>query len=267
MRIHHTAHIESSAELGTDVEVGPDVYIGPRVLVGDNCVIRHGAHVTGCTTMGQNNIVYPYAVLGTPPQDMKYHGESTRLIIGNDNVFREYVTVNVGTPTGRGTTEVGDRNFFMINSHLGHDSVVEDDTVLVNSVLVGGHCRLEAGAKLQGAAAVNPFVTIGRMSYVGGLSRIVQDVPPFMIVEGNPAHVRRVNGVGLERAGYSQECIGELREAYKAIYRSKQLNRLKIFDHIEEQGAACEEVRYLIAFLRRSLEGRHGRHLEGQRKA
>ncbi len=267
MKIHSTAYVHPSAALGSDVEVRPGVYIGPDVIIGENCLLGHGCHVEGKTRMGKNNILYPYVVVGTPPQDLKYHGEKTELIVGDDNVFREFVTINIGTPTGSGVTRIGSRNFFMICSHVGHDCEIQDDTVLVNGVLLGGHCKLESGAKLMGGAAVNPFVTVGKQAYIGGLSRIIADAPPFMIVEGNPARVRRVNNVGLQRAGYSDEAIQELTRAFKKIYRTQELNRLKVFDGIQRSGAASEETLYLVEFLRRSLKGKNGRYRESLRKA
>ena len=267
MTIDPTAHVAPSAQLGENVEIGPGASVGPKAIIGDNCRVDKGAIVTGCTTLGPGNILYPYAVLGTPPQDLKHHGEDTRLEIGDDNVFREFVSVNTGTITGSGKTQIGSRNYLMIGSHVGHDCILEDDTILVNAVLLGGHCRVESGAQLTGAVAVNPFVTIGSLAYVGGLSRIVQDVPPYMIVEGNPAKVRAVNEIGLERAGYSRESIARLWGIYKRIYRAKKLNRTKIFDQIEALDDPGEEVLYLVRFLRRSLQGQHGRFRESLRKA
>ncbi len=251
--------------MGENVEVEPNAYIGPHVTIGDNCKVGKSAVVTGYTRMGSGNVLYPFAVLGTSPQDMKYHGHKTELHIGEDNVFREFVTVNVGTPTGSGVTKIGNRNYLMITSHVAHDCVVEDETIMTNGVLLGGHCRVESGAKLMGAAAVNPFVTVGKMAYVGGLTRIVQDVPPYMIVEGNPAKVRGVNEIGLRRAGYGDEVIEKLSDAYKCIYRAKELTRSKIFDSIEDDDEATEEVLYLVSFLRRSLKGKHGRFRESLR--
>ena len=265
MQVHSTAQIESSAEIGEDVEIGPDVYIGPNTVIGDNCQIGKGAYIEEHTRMGENNVLYPYVVLGTGPQDLKYHGEETHLVIGESNVFREFVTINRGTANARGVTRIGDRNFLMIHSHIGHDCIVEDETILVNNVQIGGHCHIEDGAKLMGSTAVNPFVTVGKMSYTGGMTRVVRDVPPYMIMEGNPAKVRGVNEVGLRRAGYDQEKIDKLAETYKSIYRTKELNRNKIFDRIEEDEDTTEEVRYLVRFLRRSLQGRHGRYRESLR--
>lgn len=262
MKIHPTACVEPGAQIGADVEIGPYAQIGPEVTVGDQCVIGHGCHVEGRTHLGKNNKLYPYAVLGTAPQDLKYHGEDTELIIGDDNVFREFVTVNIGTLTGTGVTRIGNRNYFMICSHVGHDCEVEDDVILVNAVLIGGHCKIESGAKLMGGAAVNPFVTVGKLAFVGGLSRIVQDVPPFMIVEGNPAKVRRVNEVGLQRAGYPQEAVDKLHEAYKRIYRTEKLNRLKDLREIEASPGSTEEMLYLAQFIERSPQGKNGRYRE-----
>ena len=267
MKIHPTAIIESGARLGRNVEVGPYAYIGPEVRIGDECVIGHGCHIEGRVTMGRNNMLSAYVVLGTPPQDLKYHGQPTALVIGDDNVFREFVTVNIGTVTGAGTTRIGNRNYFMICSHVAHDCIVEDDVVMVNAALLGGHCRVESGAVLNGGAAANPFVTIGKRAYVGGLSRIVHDVPPFMKVEGHPARVRGVNEVGLQRAGYEQRVIDEVCEAYKASYRTKELNRSVIYDRLENDPNTSEPTRYLVQFLRRSRRSTTGRYLETLRKA
>ena len=265
-KIHPTAHVDSSAQIGSNVDIGPHAYVGPDVTIGDDCVLGHGCHVEGWTALGRNNILSPYAMLGTSPQDLKYHGQKTQLVVGNDNVFREFVTVNIGTVTGSGVTRIGNRNYLMICSHVGHDCELEDDVILVNSVLLGGHCRVETGAKLMGGAAVNPFVTIGTQAYVGGLTRIVQDVPPFMIAEGNPARIRGVNEIGLQRAGYDQKVIDELGQAYKAIYRTRELNRAPIYDMIEKNSNHCQEAVYLVQFLRRSQQGVHGRYRQSLRK-
>ncbi|MHC4479873.1 MAG: acyl-ACP--UDP-N-acetylglucosamine O-acyltransferase [Planctomycetota bacterium] len=266
MAIHPTAIVEGGAQIGGKVEIGPQAYVGPLVSIGDACVIGHGCHIEGRVTMGSNNLLSPYVALGTPPQDMKYHGQETELIIGADNVFREFVTVNIGTVTGRGATRIGNRNYLMICSHVAHDCVLEDDIILVNAVLLGGHCHVESGAQITGGTAVNPFVTIGKRAYVGGLSRIVQDVPPFLKVEGNPARVRGVNEIGLQRSGYEQAAIDQLWEAYKAIFRTRELNRSPIYDKIEDDPDALPETLNLVRFLRRSRQGTHGRYLESQRE-
>ncbi|MFP4027210.1 MAG: acyl-ACP--UDP-N-acetylglucosamine O-acyltransferase [Candidatus Brocadiia bacterium] len=265
MDIHPAATVESGAQIGDNVVIEPDAYVGPNAVIGEGCRIGHGCHIEGHTTLGENNILHPYVVLGTPPQDLKYHGEPTELVIGDDNVFREFTSINIGTTTGRGITNIGDRNFLMISSHVGHDCEIEDEVILVNGVLIGGHCKLETGSKLMGGVAVNPFVTVGRLAFVGGLSRIIHDVPPYMITEGNPAKVRRVNEVGLKRAGYNKATISELYDAYKKIYRLEKLNRMEVFEEIESKPQTGEEVLYLVEFLKRSLDGSHGRFLESLR--
>jgi len=266
MKIHPTATVDSGAEIGRNVEIGPNVFIGHEVTIGDDCQIGHGCHIEGRVTMGKNNSLAPYVVLGTPPQDLKWHGQPTELVIGDDNVFREFVTVNIGTATSHGVTRIGSRNFLMMFSHVAHDCVLEDEIIITNSVLLGGHCYVETGANLAGSAAVNPFVTIGKRAFVGGLSRIVHDVPPFMTVEGNPAKVRRVNEVGLQRAGYGKAVIDELKDAYKTIYRTRELNRSRIYDELEKKPNASEEALYLVAFLRRTQQGVRGRYLESLRE-
>ncbi len=267
MKIHPTAIVDSEAQIGRDVEIQPHAFIGPGVTIGDDCVIGHGSHIEGKVTMGRNNMLTAYVVLGTPPQDLKWHGERTQLVIGDDNVFREFVTVNIGTPSGLGATRIGDRNFLMMFSHVAHDCILEDEIVMTNGVLLGGHCYVETGANLAGSVAVNPFVTVGKRAYVGGLSRIVRDVPPFMTVEGNPARVRRVNEIGLQRAGYEHEAIEELRQVFRAIYRTKELNRSRIYDVIESRPNLRPETRYLVAFLRRTEQGVLGRYRESLRKS
>jgi UDP-N-acetylglucosamine acyltransferase len=265
MKIHPSAVVESGARIGSGVEIGPTAYIGPEVTIGDDCTIGHCCHLEGRVTLGANNILGPHVVVGTPPQDLKHHGNSTEVVIGEDNVLREFVTINKGSSTGTGVTRIGSRNYLMIFSHVGHDCVLEDETILVNGVLLGGHCHLESGAKLMGAAALNPFVTVGTQAYVGGLSRIVHDVPPYMIVEGNPARVRGVNEVGLQRAGYGRDVIDELWEAYKAIYRKRELNRSPIYEMLESRPGVHAETVNLVEFLRRSQKGVHGRYRESLR--
>jgi UDP-N-acetylglucosamine acyltransferase len=266
MRIDPTATVENGASIGTNVQVGPHAYIGDEVTIGDDCIIGHGCHIEGRVTMGRNNLLAPYVVLGTPPQDLKWHGQKTELIIGEDNVFREFVTVNIGTPTGTGATRIGNGSFLMMFSHVAHDCVLEDEVILTNAVLLGGHCCVEKGANIAGSAAIHPFVTIGKRSYVGGLSRIVRDVPPFMTVEGNPARPRRINEIGLQRAGYDQSVIEELKRAFKAIFRTKLLNRSRIYESIEQRPDVTPETLYLLEFLRRSSKGVLGRYRECLRK-
>ncbi|HHT9153285.1 MAG TPA: acyl-ACP--UDP-N-acetylglucosamine O-acyltransferase, partial [Candidatus Hypogeohydataceae bacterium YC40] len=186
--------------------------------------------------------------------------------IGNRNVVRECVTINSGTEVGGGVTRIGDENFFMACSHVAHDCIIEDNVLLANGVLLGGHVKIERNAKLMGLVGVQPFTTIGQYSYVGGLTRIVQDVPPFMMVEGNPARVRHVNVVGLERAGFSQDRIEALKEAFHRLFRPEELKQNKAVEELAEQDGLTPEVRILVNFLRDISKGKSGRYREILRK-
>lgn len=265
MKIDPTAIIDPSARLGRDVVVGPFATIGPHVVVGDECSIGQGAIVAGHTQLGARNQVFPCVALGTAPQDLKYHGEETRLVIGDENVFREFTTVNIGTVTGHGVTTIGSNCFIMACAHIAHDCTLEDQVILANSVLLGGHVSVQRDAKLMGNASVNPFATIGRLAYVGGLTRIVQDVPPFTIVEGHPAKVRNINVIGCERAGIAEATVSALKDGYKKIFRAKELNRTKILDEVINAPDVCPEVAELATFMKRSLTGKSGRYLESLR--
>jgi len=262
LKIHPTAQIHPGAELGRDVEVGAHSFIDKHVKIGDGTIIRNNVTITGNTAMGKGNHVFPAACLGAEPQDLKYNGEETQLIMGDRNVVRECATVNSGTGVGGGVTSVGNDNFFMACSHVAHDCIIEDNVLLANGVLLGGHAKIESYAKLMGLVGVQPFTTIGRHAYVGGLTRIVQDVPPFMLVEGNPARVRQVNAVGLERAGFSQEQIEALKAAFHRLFRPEALNQNKVLEEMAEQDGLTPEVRTLVNFLRDSSKGKFGRYRE-----
>ncbi|MBM4054779.1 MAG: acyl-ACP--UDP-N-acetylglucosamine O-acyltransferase [Planctomycetes bacterium] len=262
MKIHRLALVHPGAKLGNDVEIGPFSVIGENVAIGDETVIKNNATVVGDTTLGKNNIVHPNTVLGAEPQDFKFRGEKSLLIVGDNNIIREGVTINRGTAGGGGKTVVGNNNFFMACSHVAHDCIIEDNVLLANGVLLGGHVMLEKGVKLMGLVGIQPFVTIGRYAYVGGHTRIVQDVPPYMIIEGHPAKIRQVNVIGLEREGFSKEQIDKIKESFRALFRSDELNRNKILEQFEKQENVTPEVEYLLAFLRNIEKGKHGRYRE-----
>jgi UDP-N-acetylglucosamine acyltransferase len=267
MKIHSAAIIHPKAEIGKDVEIGSFSVIGEHVKIDNGSVIFNNVTITGNTTIANNNVIFPNAVIGSEPQDLKYRGGQTRLIIGSNNVIRECVTINTGTEKGGGETLIGDNNYFMACSHIAHDCVIEDNVLVANGVLLGGHVKIEKYAKLMGLAGIQPFVTIGQYSYVGGLTRIVQDVPPYMIVEGNPAKVRQVNAIGLERAGFSQEKINAIKEAFRQLFRSETLNRSQILSEFENQGNLLPEVKVLTDFFRNVDKGKSGRYRESLRLA
>ncbi|MDN3513275.1 MAG: acyl-ACP--UDP-N-acetylglucosamine O-acyltransferase [Candidatus Brocadia sp.] len=262
MRIHKSAIVHPNAVLGKEVEIGPFSIIGADVTIGDRTVIKNHVTVVGNTTIGKDNIIHPNAVLGAEPQDLKYRGERTSLVLGDNNVVREGVTINIGTACGGEKTVIGDNNFFMACAHIAHDCIIEDNVLLANGVLLGGHVVVERSAKLMGLVGIQPFVTIGRYAYVGGHTRIVQDVPPYMIIEGHPAKIRQVNIIGLEREGFSKEQIDEIKEAFRTVFRSNELNKSKILEELERKKDISPEVTYLVAFLRNIDKGKFGRYRE-----
>lgn len=265
-RVDPRASVDPTAELADGVEVGPYAFVGPKAVLGPGTVVMHHASIGGWTRMGAENRVHPFAAIGGDPQDLGYQGDEVWLEVGDRNVFRESVTVSRGTTKEQRVTRIGSGCLLMACSHVGHDCVIGDSVILSNAALLAGHCHVEDRATLSGAAAVNHFTTIGRMAYVGGLSRIFMDVPPFMIVEGHPARVVKVNQIGLKRAGFSDERIRSVRHAFKALWRGDQLVREKTLDRLEKGEDATEDVLYLVGFLRRQMAGRQGRAREILRK-
>jgi len=265
MNIAPTAQVDPNAVLGKDVEVGPNSVIGPHVKIGDATRIGPNCVIVGHTVVGRNNWIVGNASLGTPPQDLSYRGEPTRLVIGDNNTFREFVTVNVGTAKGDGITTIGSNCLFMACSHVGHDSIIGDGAILVNNALLGGHVLVEDHAIINGAAAITQFTTVGTLAYIGGLTRIVQDVPPFMITEGHPARVRGVNIIGIRRNGHSEEAVTALKDAHRMIYRSGKLHS-RAFEELESRPDSTAEVLYLVRFLRNKQKGKNGRAREALKK-
>ncbi len=257
VQVHPTAEIDSRAELADGVVIGPYCVIGPDVLIGEGCVIESHAVVLGKTRLGRNNRLHHHCVIGGAPQLLKDLGRDVGLIIGDDNTFREFVTVNTGTELGGGPTRIGNHCLFMACSHVAHDCILGDHVEIVNNALLAGHIHIDDRAIVSGGAAMHHWVTVGTLAFVGGLSRIVQDVPPFMIVEGNPSKVRGINIVGLRRAGYSMEQVQTLKHAHRLVYRS-QLTRKEALEQLEAEHMS-PEIRSLADFVRRSIAGKQGR--------
>jgi UDP-N-acetylglucosamine acyltransferase len=265
MAIHPTAIIHPKAEIGADVEIGPFCVIGPQARIGPGCRLAERVSLDGRVTLGARNLVLPGACLGFPPQDLKYEDAPTEVRIGDDNIFREYVTVHRGTEKGGGLTSIGNNNFFMAMSHVAHDCQIDDHVLLENNVLLAGHIHVEHHAVVSGGAAMHHFTTVGCFSFVGGLTRIVHDIPPFMIVEGHPARVRGVNVVGLRRHGMSGATVTALEEAYRLLYCYGQPRSLTL-PQLEAREGLPAEVRHLIDSLKRSDRGKHGRFRESLRQ-
>jgi len=263
-QIHPTASIASGAELGDDVEVGPYCVVGPRVRIGDRTRIGPHVIVDGVTTLGEDNVVVGQANLGGPPQDLSYGGEPTELEIGDGNTIREFVSINRGTVKGGGVTRVGSGCLLMACCHVAHDCLVEDGVIMANGVLLAGHVHVGRRANIAGGAAAHHFVTIGAHVYVGGMTRMPHDVPPFMIYEGHQPRVRNVNVVGLERAGFDPADVEALRVAFRRIYRSGEPRR-RVLETLRADPAARPPVLELVESLLRTEVGLKGRFRESLR--
>ncbi len=259
--VHPNAYVHPDAEIGDDVKIGPFCSVGENVTIGDGCVLKNHVTVTGQTTLGEENILFPNTSIGTIPQDLSYRGCDCRLDIGDGNVFRESVTVNTGTEKDLGRTVIGSENMFMAYSHIAHDCVIEDQVVMANGVQLGGHVTIEDGVVFGGLAGVHHFVTIGRYAFVGGMSRLMKDVPPFMMTNGDPAQIHSLNGEGLRRNGFSEETIERLKQAHRKIFRSDD-PRIKVLDQLKNQDDHLPEVRELISFLEQMRESPQGRARE-----
>jgi len=265
MQIHETAQVHPAAELAADVTVGAYTVIGEHVRIGAGSVIGNRVTIVGHTSLGRRNRVYDGTVLGSPPQDLSYADEPTSLLIGDRNEIREYVTAHVGTVKGGGVTIVGNRNFIMACCHVAHDCMLEDDIIMANGVLLGGHVKVESGVFFSGAAAVHHYGRIGRLAFVGSSTGVFQDVPPFMMVDGHRAFPRRVNVVGLKRHGFDGERVAAVQDAFRLLFRSRR-SRKDVLDQMSQRDDLTEDVAYLVQFLQQSAMDKNGRYLETARK-
>ncbi|MGL1932039.1 MAG: acyl-ACP--UDP-N-acetylglucosamine O-acyltransferase [Desulfotalea sp.] len=256
MSIHKTAVIDSGAELDSSVHVGPYAVIDGNVRIGADTRIEAHAVVTGHTTLGERNYIGSFATIGGPPQDISYKNEPTEVIIGNDNQIREYATVHRGTPEN-GKTVIGDNNMLMAYTHVAHDCTLENHIIMVNVATLGGHVHVGERASIGGLVAVHQFCRIGAYSYVGGLSGLSLDVPPFMMLSGtrSRARISGLNKIGLRRNGFSREVIAELNEAYKIIFRSPNLLTKDAISLVIEKFPTNEAVQKLVTFFRESKRG------------
>jgi UDP-N-acetylglucosamine acyltransferase len=251
MNVHPTALISTHSEIADDVRIGPYVIVEDDVTIGAGCEIDSHAVIKSHTTLGSGNRVSEHAVLGSLPQDVKFRGETTRLVIGDDNLIREFVTIHRAAGEGEATI-VGSRNFLMIGVHIAHNCVVGDDNIFANGAALAGHITVEDHVFLSNNAGAHQFIRMGRYAMVGGKSKIVQDVLPFFTTDGNPARVRGLNSVGLRRAGFSTEARRALKEAYQLLFR----RGLPLQEALHEMESAGEEnVQHLVNFIRGSQRG------------
>lgn len=265
-KIHPLAHVDPSAVLGEGTSVGPFAVVGPGVVLGRDNEIRAHAVIDGPgTTVGDRNVFHSGCVIGGAPQDKKYHGETVRLVVGDDNQIRELVTMHRGTPGGGGLTTVGSRGLYLAGAHVAHDCVVGNDVILANNVLLAGHVLVEDRAIMNGACAIHHFGTVGTMAYIGGLTRLVRDAPPYMVSEGHPARVVKVNGVGLARSGVPADSIAKLRGAFRHLFRQRWATLREAITAVEDEGLICPEVTRLVGFLEAQVRGKNGRAREALR--
>jgi len=258
--------IDPRAIIEDDVEIGPFCVIGPEVHIKSGTKLENNVTLIGQVTLGQNNRLFPGVVLGGEPQDVSYGGTNTQVVIGDNNVFRECVTVNRGSEKEAGVTNIGNSNFLMACSHVAHDCNVGDHNIITNNTLLGGHVHICDHVTLSGSVAVHHYATLGSFSFVAGLSAVRHDVPPYMLVEGFPARPRCINVVALKRNNFSQDTIDALAEAHRLLYRAKVGP-----DHAREilrgNGQLLSQVGHLLDFVEMQRDGLHGRGRERIRRA
>ncbi|MFK7825425.1 MAG: acyl-ACP--UDP-N-acetylglucosamine O-acyltransferase [Oligoflexales bacterium] len=252
--IHPTAIVDKAAELGLGVKVGPYSIIGPKVVLGDEVQIDSHVVVDGRTWIGARTHIFPFASVGTEPQDLKYEGEDSELICGENNVIREYSNLSIGTVGGGGKTVVGSGNLFMVNTHVAHDCIVGDHCIFANGVSLGGHIEVGDRAVIGGHSALHQFVKIGHLAMLAGGSIVVQDVPPFCTVAGNHASPSGLNSIGLRRAGLEREHVKAIKSMYKILFQMS----LSLEDAIAMMDAeipTSDHKNIFLNFLRASKRG------------
>lgn len=259
--VAENAFVDPRARLADDVEVGPFCVIGPDVEIDAGTRLENNVTLTGRVSIGRHNHIFPGAVLGAEPQDLSYQGSDTRVVIGNHNVIRESVTINRASEKESGVTTVGDHCYLMACSHVAHDCQIGDRVVLANNVMLGGHVHVEDCVMISGGAGVHHFATIGCYSFISGLSRVRQDVPPYMLMDGTPCRPRYVNTVGLKRNQFEPDVIRALTDAFRLIYRS-QVGVGPAREVLLGENKMYPAVNALLEFLESQQEGRNGRARE-----
>jgi len=264
MKISPLAAVDPKARLADDVEVGPFCVIGPDVTIGGGTRLLNSVTVIGHTTIGRNNVIHPNAVIGSMPQDRSYKSAPTRVEVGDNNVIREACTIHRGTEKGGGLTRVGDNNMLMVNVHLGHDVHMGSNCTIANNLMTGGHVQIRNGVVIMGGVGINQFVRVGDYAFIGGLSRIHHDVPPFCKIDG-PDLFRGVNIVGLRRAGFTEDDVESIEAACRRLFYRETPFALAMAEFNTMNGLNSR-VKHMIDFLRERDMGKHGRYLESLRE-
>ena len=253
--IHNSSIIDKKAKIGKKVKIGPFSYIGPKVHISDGVELISNVHIEGNTKLGQGTKIFPFASIGTQPQDLKYKGEANSLEIGENNIIREYVTINPGTEGGGGKTVIGNNCLLMISSHIAHDCNIGNNVVIANNVPLGGHVTIEDSVVIGGNSAVQQFTRIGRLAMIGGMTGVLKDVIPFGLSFGNRNYLMGINIVGLKRKKYDNKKIMELDKAYKKIFSSKNLheNLSKINGEYKGNDLVTEVINFIEKDKRRPI--------------
>ncbi len=252
--IHQTAIVDPKAELGENVSIGAYSIVGPHVEIGDNTEIQHHVVIDGFTKLGKNNRIFSFASIGLEPQDKKFKGEDSTLEIGDENLIREYVTINRGTEVGGGVTRLGDRGWIMAYCHIAHDCLVGNDVTMSNGTTLGGHVIVKDFATLGGLTGIHQFCRVGEYALTGGQSMITQDVVPYSIVAGNRAKLAGMNYIGLDRRGFTSEQIETINQAYKIFFKNG-LTKDAAIEKLKESFPGDDHIALFIQFIEESDRG------------
>ena len=251
--IHNTAIIGSNVTIGDNVTIGPYSIIEDGVKIANNNIIKSSVFITGQTDIGDKNVFHPFCSIGSPPQDLKFNNEITKLTIGSDNIFREYANVNVGTEGGGGITSIGNNSLFMVGAHIAHDCIVGNNIVMANQATIAGHVSVDDNAILGGLSAVHQFCRVGKLSMIGGMSAVEHDVVPYGLVTGNRAHLLGLNIVGLRRANYSNEVIKNFKVVFEKIFNSNEIKTESIANNDTKNELTKNLIDFILADSSRGL--------------
>ena len=253
-KIHPTAIIDPKAEIDQNVEIGPYCIVNSGVSIRKGSRLISNVIVEGSTEIGEDCSVYPFSSIGFPPQDLKYKGENTKLLIGNNNIIREYITIHRASVGGDGVTMIGNDNFFMAYVHIAHDCKIGNDIVMANAATLAGHVIVEDHAVIGGLVAVHQFTRIGRYTMIGGFSGIGQDIPPYMVASGARAKLFGPNTIGLKRHGFSESTINTVKKAYKILFREKRTLK-EALKKIRDDMPESDEIKYIVEFIEKNKRG------------